>query len=117
MPDEQLELAREAYEQMAWADACMRYAALAERRDLDCDDLERAARYAVGLGMDLMHIDLPVLGDRQEPGLCFIGLGFTYAATSATITGVGRDAKRVARHIVRRRGNQATGARELATTR
>jgi DNA-binding CsgD family transcriptional regulator len=88
MPDEQLELARKAYEQMAWADACTRYAALSERGNLDCDDLERAAcaaqlagriadidalwpraiheaerigdlgraaRYAVGLGMDLMN--------------------------------------------------------------
>ncbi len=59
-------------------------------------------------------IDLPVLGDRQEPvhergvvgdepGLYFIGLEFVYAATSATITGVGRDAKRVAKHIAARR--------------
>jgi len=73
-------------------------------------------------------IDLPVLGDRQEPetergvvmqepGLYFIGLEFTYAATSATITGVGRDAKRVAQHIARRRRNAAVGARELAATR
>jgi len=67
-------------------------------------------------------IDLPVLGDRQEPetergvvtqqpGLYFIGLEFTYAATSATITGVGRDAKHVARHIARRRRSAAPGAR------
>ena len=59
-------------------------------------------------------IDLPVLGDRQEPiheqgvvgqepGLYFIGLEFLYAATSATITGVGRDAKRVAKLIAPRR--------------
>ena len=72
-------------------------------------------------------IDLPVLGDRQEPetergvvtqepGLYFIGLEFTYAATSATITGVGRDAKRVAKQIERRRRNEAVGARELAAT-
>ena len=46
MPDEQLELARQAYEQMAWADACTRYAALAEHGDLECADLERAARAA-----------------------------------------------------------------------
>src|SRR5204862_256929 len=60
-------------------------------------------------------IDLPVLGDRQEPGgrrgvvpeepgLYFVGLEFTYAATSATITGVGRDAKHVVKHLARRRG-------------
>jgi putative flavoprotein involved in K+ transport len=70
----------------------------------------------------------PVLGDRQEPEtergvvtqepeLYFIGLEFTYAATSATITGVGRDAKRVAKHIARHRRPAAVGARELAATR
>ena len=58
-------------------------------------------------------IDLPVLGDRQEPvhergvvtqepGLYFIGLEFIYAATSATVTGVGRDAEWVAKHIAER---------------
>jgi putative flavoprotein involved in K+ transport len=58
-------------------------------------------------------IDLPVLGDRQEPrhergvvpeqpGLYFVGLEFTYSATSATITGVGRDAKRVVKHLTSR---------------
>src|SRR5262249_42490799 len=72
-------------------------------------------------------IDLPVLRDRQEPdahrgivpgepGLYFIGLEFTYAATSATITGVGRDAKRVAKHIARRR-SATNVVRELAATR
>lgn len=58
-------------------------------------------------------IDLPVIGDRQEPqhergavaqepGLYFVGLEFTYSATSATITGVGRDARRVAKHLASR---------------
>ena len=62
-------------------------------------------------------IDLPVLGDRQEPvhekgvvtqepGLYFIGLEFVYAATSATVTGVGRDAERVAKHIAERKPAQ-----------
>ena len=51
-----------------------------------------------------------MLGDRQEPvhergvvtqepGLYFIGLEFIYAATSATVTGVGRDAERVAKVV------------------
>ena len=73
-------------------------------------------------------IDLPVLGDRQEPhaergvvtaepGLYFVGLEFTYAATSATITGVGRDARRVAKHIARHRRNATVGTRELVATR
>jgi putative flavoprotein involved in K+ transport len=55
-------------------------------------------------------IDLPVLGDHDEPkhergvvpsepGLYFVGLRFLYSATSDTITGVGRDARRVAAHI------------------
>ena len=55
-------------------------------------------------------IDLPQLegGDdpRQErgvvpeiPGLHFVGLDFLYAATSDTITGVGRDARYVVEHL------------------
>jgi putative flavoprotein involved in K+ transport len=58
-------------------------------------------------------IDLPVIGDRQEPqhergvltqepGLYFVGLEFVYSATSATITGVGRDARRVVKHLTSR---------------
>ena len=35
------------------------------------------------------------------PGLSFIGLEFQYAATSATVTGVGRDAGYLAKHIAR----------------
>jgi putative flavoprotein involved in K+ transport len=38
----------------------------------------------------------------HEPGLYFVGLHFLYAATSATITGVGRDAARVAKVIATR---------------
>jgi putative flavoprotein involved in K+ transport len=67
-------------------------------------------------------IDLPVLGDHQEPrhrrgvspqepGLYFVGLEFVYAATSATITGVGRDARRVAKLLV------GAGAAERASNR
>jgi putative flavoprotein involved in K+ transport len=58
-------------------------------------------------------IDLPVLGDNQhprhargivrdQPGLYFVGLEFIYAASSATIIGVGRDARRVVRHLAAR---------------
>ena len=58
-------------------------------------------------------IDLPIIGDRQEPqhergvvphepGLYFVGLEFMYSATSATITGVGRDARRVVKHLTSR---------------
>lgn len=59
-------------------------------------------------------IDLPVFApdgmprhDRGvvegEPGLYFLGLVFQYAATSALVTGVSRDARRLARHIAHRR--------------
>jgi putative flavoprotein involved in K+ transport len=65
-------------------------------------------------------IDLPVLGDRQEPehergvlpqepGLYFIGLEFIYSATSATVTGVGRDARRVVKHLTSRQPTQRAG--------
>ncbi|MEO6713409.1 MAG: NAD(P)-binding domain-containing protein [Mycobacteriales bacterium] len=58
-------------------------------------------------------IDLPILGDRQEPshergivasvpGLYFVGLHFLYSATSETITGVDRDAKRIVKHLTSR---------------
>jgi putative flavoprotein involved in K+ transport len=64
-------------------------------------------------------IDLPVLGDRGEPrhdrgivpgepGLYFVGLRFLYAATSDTITGVQRDARRIAKHVASPR--QGTGS-------
>ena len=70
-------------------------------------------------------IDLPVIADRQEPqhargvleqepGLYFVGLEFTYAATSATITGVGRDARRVVKHLISRPPTRRPG--DLALT-
>ena len=70
--------------------------------------------WCTGFRPGFSWIDLPVFGDRQEPkqdrgivasepGLYFIGLEFTYAASSATITGVPRDARRVVKHLVARR--------------
>jgi putative flavoprotein involved in K+ transport len=38
----------------------------------------------------------------NEPGLYFVGLLFLYAASSAQIHGVGRDAKYIAEHIATR---------------
>ena len=69
--------------------------------------------WCTGFRPGFSWIDLPVLADRQEPlqkwgivpeqpGLYFVGLEFQYAATSATVTGVARDAHRVVRHIARR---------------
>ena len=61
-------------------------------------------------------IDLPILGKREEPthergvvanepGLYFPGLNFLYAATSDTVTGMARDAGRIAKHILARERN------------
>ena len=59
-------------------------------------------------------IDLPVLGDRQEPqhergvvpqepGLYFVGLEFLFSASSATITGAsGGSSRRVVKHLTSR---------------
>lgn len=69
--------------------------------------------WCTGFRPGFSWIDLPILGDGQEPphergvvpqepGLYFVGLNFLYAATSDTVTGVQRDAKRVAKHVARR---------------
>jgi len=79
-------------------------------------------------------IDLPVFDERgypqhrrglvpDAPGLYFVGLHFQYAATSAVIAGVARDARYVTKALLRRReqlaatdaGQQALGA-EVART-
>ncbi|HUE84446.1 MAG TPA: NAD(P)-binding domain-containing protein [Vicinamibacterales bacterium] len=76
--------------------------------------------WCTGFHPGFSWLDLPVFdpqGDpqheagvvRQEPGLYFVGLHFLYAYSSTMIHGVGRDAERVARHIVRR-----TRVKELA---
>ena len=55
-------------------------------------------------------IDIPIFGEDGRPrhdrgivtgvpGLYFVGLHYLYSMTSATVTGVGRDADRVARVI------------------
>jgi putative flavoprotein involved in K+ transport len=58
-------------------------------------------------------IDLPEVADDRplhergivaaQPGLYFVGLEFLYAASSAMIHGVGRDAERIARAVAARR--------------
>jgi putative flavoprotein involved in K+ transport len=69
--------------------------------------------WCTGFRPGFSWIDLPILGDRQEPmheggvvsqepGLYFVGLNFLYAATSDTVTGVQRDAKRIAKHAASR---------------
>lgn len=69
--------------------------------------------WCTGFRPGFSWIDLPILGDRQmpehergivasEPGLFFVGLDFLYSATSETITGVQRDAKRIAKQVAAR---------------
>jgi putative flavoprotein involved in K+ transport len=68
-------------------------------------------------------IDLPVFGENGQPihergivqrvpGMYFVGLHFLYSMTSATVTGVGRDAVRIANainaHKATRKGESAS---------
>jgi putative flavoprotein involved in K+ transport len=73
-------------------------------------------------------IRLPILGERQEPehnrgivekepGLYFLGLRFLYSATSDTITGVQRDARRIAKHLARHRPVRESAAENKVRTR
>lgn len=65
--------------------------------------------WCTGFHPDFSWIDLPVFEDGEplhergivtiEPGLYFVGLHFLYAVSSAMVQGVGRDARRIARHI------------------
>jgi putative flavoprotein involved in K+ transport len=45
----------------------------------------------------------------EEPGLYFVGLKFLYAASSAALHGVGRDAARVVDHLATRAGAREPG--------
>jgi putative flavoprotein involved in K+ transport len=68
--------------------------------------------WSTGFSPGLSWIELPVMEgghprqDRgivpAQPGLYFVGLKFLYAASSATIPGVGRDAARVVDHLAAR---------------
>lgn len=84
--------------------------------------------WCTGFRPGFSWIDLAVLGDRQEPqhergmmaqepGLYFVGLEFLYAATSATITGVARDARRVVKHLTARRTIPTTSTSPRASSR
>lgn len=68
--------------------------------------------WCTGFRPGFSWIDLPILGPRQEPahtkgvvpevpGLYFLGLHFLYSMTSETVTGMPRDARRIAKHIAR----------------
>jgi putative flavoprotein involved in K+ transport len=70
--------------------------------------------WCTGFRPDFSWIDLPVFGDQDkepmhhrgvvadQPGLYFVGLHFLYAMSSATLPGVGRDAKHIAKQIAAR---------------
>jgi putative flavoprotein involved in K+ transport len=79
---------------------------LADGRTLDVRNVIWCTGYHPGFSW----IDLPVFGEdgrpqhdrgvvTKVPGLYFVGLHFLYAMTSATLTGVGRDAALIVRAI------------------
>ena len=79
---------------------------LADGRALDVKNVIWCTGYHPGFSW----IDLPIFGDDSQPrhelgvvtevpGMYFVGLHFLYSMTSATVTGVGRDAERVARAV------------------
>jgi putative flavoprotein involved in K+ transport len=70
--------------------------------------------WCTGFDHGLSWIDLPILGedhqprhaagiDGEHPGLYYVGQHFQYAFSSTMIRGVGRDARRIAKAIARRR--------------
>ena len=74
--------------------------------------------WCTGFRLDLTWIDLPLFYGQhgaheprhqkgivpEMPGLYFVGLFFLYAVSSSLLGGVGRDAQRIAQHIVSRAG-------------
>jgi putative flavoprotein involved in K+ transport len=76
--------------------------------------------WCTGFRQEHSWIDLPILDAaelpvhdrgvvRSAPGLYFVGLPFQYAVTSDVLPGVGRDAKRIAKHIARRSSAGGSG--------
>jgi putative flavoprotein involved in K+ transport len=81
--------------------------------------------WCTGFDAGRSWIDLPVLGERQEPfheegivssepGLYFVGLHFLFAMSSTMIHGVGRDAERVAAVVATRLGRTRTASGQYA---
>jgi len=79
---------------------------LADDRVLDVKNVIWCTGYQPGFSW----IDLPVFGEdgrpmhdrgivKSVPGMYFVGLHFLYSMTSSTLTGVGRDAKRIVNAI------------------
>jgi putative flavoprotein involved in K+ transport len=99
---------------------------LADDRALDVANVV----WCTGFRHDFPWIDLPVFGEdgqplhdrgvvEAEPGLYFMGLLFQYAVSSGVLPGVGRDAKRIAKHIAQlpERTPHGLTARELEVVR
>ncbi|HXY31990.1 MAG TPA: hypothetical protein VEI06_14880, partial [Gemmatimonadaceae bacterium] len=70
--------------------------------------------WCTGFEPGFSWIHLPIFAEKGQPahergivpevpGLYFVGLHFLYSMTSATITGVSRDAERIVRAIVEQR--------------
>ena len=96
---------------------------LADDRALDVKNVIWCTGYQPGFSW----IDLPIFGEDgrpmhergvvgKVPGLYFVGLHFLYSMTSATVTGVGRDAEYVTKAIIARPVPQAKATRLLQTT-
>ena len=75
--------------------------------------------WCTGFHAGMSWLDLPVIDTDGEPmherglvavhpGLYFVGLHFLYSLSSTMIHGVARDAERIARAIVARRGHRAS---------
>jgi len=84
---------------------------LADERALEV----RNVIWCTGYRHEFPWIDLPVFGEsgqplhdrgvaRSMPGLYFVGLLFLYAVSSDVLPGVGRDAKRIAKHLAQVNG-------------
>ena len=83
---------------------------LEDKRVLEVENIIWCSGYRPGFSW----IDLPVLGEREEPfhergvvasepGLYFVGLHFLYSMTSDTVTGMTRDARHIVKHILKSR--------------
>ncbi len=97
----------------AGVDVVPRISGVRDGRPVCADDTVPAAAsviWCTGYRNDFGWIDLPAFDERGEPfhrrgvvesvpGLYFLGLEFLYALTSATIPGVGRDARYLARRM------------------
>jgi putative flavoprotein involved in K+ transport len=96
---------------------------LADGRVLDVANVV----WCTGFGKDVSWIDGDVTGEdgwpeqtlgvvESSPGLYFVGLPFLFSFASMLIGGVGRDAGRVADHIVARAEQERPAGREAIAT-